>query len=146
MVIKILKSGMVFFVLLLCCSKNPIWDRFVKNPYVELGVNGGHAFVNITNERVDINRGPSAGSSYGYTGSGITEYAYDWQTDASARREFTYIDYFSSGRIKNYDEKRTYEYESGGTYEIDVRDIEYNALGRVRSFTAWVDGFEFSYP
>ncbi len=125
----ILSSPILIFLVLFYCSKNPIWDQFAKNPYVKLGVNGSHAYVDITNEGARINTGVGGG----YLHNGVT-----------VERFFSNIGYYSSGKFKSYDENRSYE--PGGSYKISVRNIRYNNLGGAVSFNATVDGFRYSYP
>ena len=142
----ILRSFITLFLIFILfnCSKNPIWDQFAKNPNIILGVYGSDAYVNIINEPVRIKSGPPAGQTdYGRITS-VTFWNYDNDSDAKVKRECTNIVYYSSTRIKSYNENRYYE--PGGSYKISVRDINYDALSRVISFNATVDGCKYSYP
>ena len=100
--------------------------------------------MDIKNEPVRIKRGPPAGQTeYGRITS-ITFRDYDIESDAKVIRECTNIRYFSSSRIKSYNENRNYE--PGGSYKISIYNINYDTLSRVISLNATVDGFNYSYP
>ena len=124
-----------------CCNKNPIWDRFIKNPNVTLEAYGDFPYVNFKNE---ISYGHSFRSPGRTAGTTIIT---AW--GAKITQKFSNAQFYSSGRIKEYNEKRIYE--NGGTYNIHVYDIHcdwvtgpYGDYFGVISFKANVDGCEYS--